>query len=693
MRFLTKSAIIFSLKTALAAFLAFYIALSLNLEKPTWSLTTVYVVSQVYTASTVSKSLFRLLGTVLGGVFIFVIYPLTVTSPILFSVAVSGWVALCLYFSLHNRTPKSYIFMLAGYSAAIMGFPDVAMPSAISYTVISRIEEVAVGIIVSSLVHTLVFPVSMRTLLENSVSNWYQQAGKVCASLLSQTPPPTGTPERDQILVQMANYPVTVEMLMTHCAYEADQVRRLVRMVAVQYQHLSYLVPTLTAIEKRLSLLAAEKIPFPAEVNESIHLFLSWLEQPDDKKYLRRLNHQLEDTERQIAVNFHRGTMGTEESLLFTGLIRRLENFVRIITAYHGVETRISRLSQRGLRRERGFRKHYVDRGMVALSAFTAFIATVIASLFWIGTGWVSGYNAAMMAAVTCSFFASHDSPTGGMKVFLKGISIAISISIFYSMVLLPGAITFEALMICLLPALLLMGLIIANPATNFIGLIIATQIPAYIGLSHDFAPAPLATINGALSTLVGVIISQVVTFIIRNKRPSGIARRALRAGVKELLQLLNDIRLQNTSLLQRQQFIQRMLDRINIILPRNKADPGLATTMENNLIMEVWLGANLFDFYSRHYSELHQNGIHTDRLFYEISRYLKRRLKNVHVTPQSSLLTELERLLVLMEPLARERESLYMPLYFLFNIRLSLFPGVRWNTSRGSMDLLGEDF
>lgn len=61
----------------------------------------------------------------------------------------------------------------------------------------------------------------------------------------------------------MANYPVTVEMLMTHCAYEATQVRRLVRMVSVQYQHLSYLVPTLTAIEKRLSLLAAENIPFP----------------------------------------------------------------------------------------------------------------------------------------------------------------------------------------------------------------------------------------------------------------------------------------------------------------------------------------------------------------------------------------------------------------------------------------------
>lgn len=127
----------------------------------------------------------------------------------------------------------------------------------------------------------------------------------------------------------------------------------------------------------------------------------------------------------------------------------------------------------------------------------------------------------------------------------------------------------------CQSAALILMGLIIANPATNFIGLIIATQIPAYIGLSHNFDPNPYATINAAISTVVGVIISLVITLMIRNKRPSWTAKRAVRAGIKELLQLVTDVRLQQASLLQRQQFVQRMLDRINIILPRNKIDPA----------------------------------------------------------------------------------------------------------------------
>ncbi|PPS59248.1 hypothetical protein CRX72_17335 [Pantoea sp. BRM17] len=67
------------LKTTLAAFLALWLALEINLDRPAWALTTVFVASQLYSASTISKSLFRLLGTLLGGLFIFLIFPLTVT--------------------------------------------------------------------------------------------------------------------------------------------------------------------------------------------------------------------------------------------------------------------------------------------------------------------------------------------------------------------------------------------------------------------------------------------------------------------------------------------------------------------------------------------------------------------------------------------------------------------------------------
>ena len=108
MPWLTRPALFFAVKTTLAAFLALWLALEINLDRPAWALTTVFVASQLYSASTISKSLFRLLGTLLGGLFIFLIFPLTVAHPLLFSLVISLWVSGCLWLSLHDRTPKSY---------------------------------------------------------------------------------------------------------------------------------------------------------------------------------------------------------------------------------------------------------------------------------------------------------------------------------------------------------------------------------------------------------------------------------------------------------------------------------------------------------------------------------------------------------------------------------------------------------
>jgi uncharacterized membrane protein YccC len=65
MKWLTKNALLFSVKTCIAAFLALYIALELNLDKPAWSMVSVYDISQLYSASTLSKATYRFLGTVL----------------------------------------------------------------------------------------------------------------------------------------------------------------------------------------------------------------------------------------------------------------------------------------------------------------------------------------------------------------------------------------------------------------------------------------------------------------------------------------------------------------------------------------------------------------------------------------------------------------------------------------------------
>ncbi|WP_058970582.1 FUSC family protein [Type-D symbiont of Plautia stali] len=674
MKWFSQSAVLFSAKTCIAAFLAFYIALELNLDKPAWSLTTVYVASQLYSGSTVSKSIFRFFGTVLGGLFTLLIYPTTVESPMLFSLCISLWVAVCLYLSLHDRTPKSYVFMLAGYSAAIMGFPDVTAPTEITYTVISRIEEITVAIICSSLVHRLIMPVSMRNLLEQSVSQWYQNARKLCSELVTAMPAEKSL-EREDILVQMANYPLNVETLITHCVYEGDAARRLVRLVSVQYQHLSYLIPTLTAIESRLNLLAQQQIRFPEHVAEAFQQFLLWLN-GDDSVPVRDI---LTVSQAQLKQAWQEGRLNSEESILLIGLLERLLNFVRIADAYQSVSERVSEWTPT-VKAGKPARAHkHVDKGLLLLSCFTAFFATFATCLFWIGSGWKDGSTAPMMAAVLCSFFAGMDSPIAPMKLFLKGVLISMAISLLYVTVLIPQAVTFEAMVICLAPGLFALGLVIANPSTNLIGLIVATQIPGLIGMSHHFKPDLLLIVNAMISTLVGIVIALVLTLLIRNKRPSWTAKRAVRKGIRDLLQFIAVLRLNTVTMTARQQFVARTLDKVNIILPRKRVDPSPDLISGGNLIAEAWLGANCYDYYTRHKALLTANGIESAAMFHELSVFLKQRLKSLHTQPQPALLEELNRLLLRLDAGARQEQALFAPMFHLFNVRLSLFPSARW--------------
>lgn len=150
----------FALKTYAAAMLALFVALWIDLPRPYWAVGTVYITSQVLSGATRAKAVYRVGGTVLGAAVSVVLVPNLVNEPILLSLAVALWVALCLYVSLLDRTPASYLPMLAGYTAALIGFPAVEDPGAIFDTAVARAEEISLGILCASLAATLILPQS-----------------------------------------------------------------------------------------------------------------------------------------------------------------------------------------------------------------------------------------------------------------------------------------------------------------------------------------------------------------------------------------------------------------------------------------------------------------------------------------------------------------------------------------------------
>ena len=72
--------------------------------------------------------------------------------------AAMAWVGACLYMSVLDRTPRApYLFMLAGYTAAMIGFPSSPSPRWCRHRAGPR-REIALGIVCATLVHGVVLP-------------------------------------------------------------------------------------------------------------------------------------------------------------------------------------------------------------------------------------------------------------------------------------------------------------------------------------------------------------------------------------------------------------------------------------------------------------------------------------------------------------------------------------------------------
>src|SRR5579859_4641274 len=96
---------LFGFNCYLASMLALFIAFSFELPNPWWAVVTVFLTSQpILGGGIVAKAVYRLCGTLLGLAAALVIIPNLVDAPELMMLALAGWLSLCLFLALQDRT-------------------------------------------------------------------------------------------------------------------------------------------------------------------------------------------------------------------------------------------------------------------------------------------------------------------------------------------------------------------------------------------------------------------------------------------------------------------------------------------------------------------------------------------------------------------------------------------------------------
>lgn len=245
------AAILFSAKSFASAMLALYLALRIGLPNPYWAVVTAYVVAQPRAGAVLSKSMFRVVGTLVGAIVSIWLVPPFVHAPELLALAVSLWVGLCVFASILDRSARSYMFALAGYSSCIIVFPGVMQPSAIFDVAVLRVEEITLGILCSAMVHSLVLPGSVRKTLLERLDAILDESAHMAADILAEP----GRPERSAGIRRLVLDINEMHDLLLHAGYETGDTpfnRDALRALLFRYERL---LPLTVAVDDRLAAL------------------------------------------------------------------------------------------------------------------------------------------------------------------------------------------------------------------------------------------------------------------------------------------------------------------------------------------------------------------------------------------------------------------------------------------------------
>lgn len=552
---------VFSVKTFVALVLTLFLAFSLDLERPYWAALTVYVVAQPMSGALRSKAVYRFLGTVLGCCGGVVLIPNLVETPEVLSAALAGWIGLCLYLSLLDRSPRSYVFMLAGYSISFVALPAIADPGNTFAIAVARTEEIGLAILCTTLVDAVLLPTSTAPMLRGWTSRCERHVRDWTAAACRGD--------------SFARAPLAAELglimrLADTLAYDPTPLAAAVRPLHALHARILLLLPALSSVDDRVRELKRLPGGVPAAIQSLLDEVAAWAAADDDTDdVMAGLRQRLRTARPQLAAGSDWPT------LVAATLVQRLTEVVELVhdcrrlraylvagatgTPPHPVHAL-----------PHAARVHHADHAMAAWSGLAAALIIGLCCTAWIGLGWSDGGNAMQMAAVACCFFAILDDPAPMIRSFAYQQLPGFAVGLVYLFVIMPQAGSFEMLALVLAPPYLLAGAWMTLPAMYGWGIALAECTTITIQYQNRFQADLAATLNADVAVLLGIGGAAMVTSLIRSVAAARTATRLMRANQNEIVAMTRLSGMGTAAAArQRNRLTALMMDRLGQMVPR----------------------------------------------------------------------------------------------------------------------------
>ena len=531
---------IFATKTFLAGILALYVAFRLNLDYPIWAIGTVFVIANPYTGMTASKSLYRILGTLLGALVAVAVTSWLINTPWLFTLFLSCWTGVCLYFSLLDRTPRSYILMLAGYTAVIICFNSIYFIDTISLfdMAVGRCLEILIGVLCSAVVTTLIFPMPIGPTVQERVSQTLFTAEQLFHDILVQ---PQSDKNDGKALRQLTRDIADLHVMATHLSYEKSVLQGMTQPLQEMLNQVTLAVTNLVAMSERMQQLDMIDLKYRSallDLPSKLYHDIQNTACLDDAHPYQLAGYF--DTDFENIIKHAPELQVVMLKSLKMDIRHFIQNIHTIKCIWQNMQNGDSTLPKWLVPTNTHYPKLHRDHGIAVRGGISACLTVFIATSFWILSGWNTGFMMAEMAAISACILTALDNPVPALKMFIRA-NIYAGIAVFiYAYGIFPNITEFWQLAVVLAPFCMYCLMLFLHPPLVGIGLPLLMGTIMGLNLKNQYHLDQIFFFDATLGTVIGPMIAAFIIHIVRAMSPDITVRRILALHYRSLRQALD---------------------------------------------------------------------------------------------------------------------------------------------------------
>jgi uncharacterized membrane protein YccC len=522
---LRRANVEFAVLGMIATAIAFYAALLLELKAPATAAITVWVVANTRPGHVLSKSIYRVLGTILGAAASIAIVSTLNSMPWMLFTALALWIAVCTGIGNMMRHFRAYFGLLAGYTAAFIVLGAYLQPDHVLDVALDRTSAIVIGVLSMSLVVSLLGVRRSAADMETTLRGIHRKCLDAIRDRWQMAPAELTTSR-----LALSRAYVEAEALLEYANLERPGFHLHVRELRALTGLLLDVVDA-----SRLASHQLDRDGTPSEQRREIRAIFMEIREALEPAITRQDENSLAQT--RSALDQVRLMIIASAGLSQTPRERGL-----LLPISHLLEEWVPRLDAPSLAAiplRNPVQPDFRGAGRHVLRTFLGLMAAIA---FWNLTGWQEGAAFLINGAAFCALSSTTAHPAKALLMFSKATAVAATAGFFCKFFLMPHADGFGTLMLCLAAMLVPIGCCAfsSRPLLDIIGMTSGLFMLALIQPSNHMNYDPAQYASSAIAAVFGAFFLSIIFSLILPTRPEKEAANVTKAFTRSVRGLID---------------------------------------------------------------------------------------------------------------------------------------------------------